>query len=204
GHKEVVVQYSHLLFQCHLHDLFIRACRGDTYIRSSFSGGQPEGGSQNILKSFMRYGRQWAYPSILPDVRVSGRFVARGKHVASNRGKAEEKLVVFLARIPETELVDPGENTSCLFEVDHSLVSQFSRGTSLHLLTGTFHPVEWLARIDSITRVQGDRNRVVGESRQGPIGDSGTLVVFHRPIHQILSNVETLILGRDEQMREIP
>src|SRR5207248_5098333 len=75
--------------------------------------------------------------------------------------------MVFLARISESELVDPGENTSCLFEVDHSLVSQFSRGTSLHLLARTFHPSEWFARVDSITRVQGDRNRVVGEGRQG-------------------------------------
>ena len=112
--------------------------------------------------------------------------------------------MVFLARISESELVDPGENTSCLFEVDDSLVSQFSRGPGLHLLARTFHPVEWFARVDSITRVQGDRNRVVGEGRQGPIGDRGTLVVFHRPIHQILSNVETLIIGRDEQMSEIP
>src|SRR5438094_7627402 len=108
--------------------------------------------------------------------------------------------MVFLARISESELVDPGENTSCLFEVDHSLVSQSGRGTSLHLLTRTFHPVEWFARVDSITRVQGDRNRVVGEGRQGSVRDGGAFVIFHRSLHQILSYVETLILGRDEQV----
>jgi len=117
---------------------------------------------------------------------------------------SEEKLVVFLARISECEVVDPGENASGFFEVDDSFVSHFVRGFSLHVLAWTFHPVEWFAGIDSITGVEGDRNRVVGEGRQGPIGDRGTLVVFHRSIHQILSNVETLILGGDEQVREIP
>src|SRR5437867_12468061 len=115
--------------------------------------------------------------------------------MASNAGKAEQKLVVLLSRIAESELVDPGENASGLFEVDDSLVSQFRRGVCLYMLAGTFHPVEWFARIDSITRVQGNRNRIVGEGRQGPVSDSSTLVMFHRSLHEVLSDVETLMLG---------
>src|SRR5438094_8035949 len=106
--------------------------------------------------------------------------------MASNAGKAEQKLVVLLSRIAESELVDSGENASGLFEVDDSLVSQFRRGVCLYMLAGTFHPVEWFARVDSITRVQGNGNRVVGEGRQGSVRDSLAFVMFHGSLHQVL------------------
>src|SRR2546426_10616324 len=118
--------------------------------------------------------------------------------MASNAGKAEQKLVVLLSRIAESELIDMGEILSTLFKVDESLISYFARGFRFHMLARTFHPVERFARIDSVTGIESCRSRVVSEGHQGPAGDSGPLVMFHRSLHEVLSDVETLMCGRNE------
>jgi hypothetical protein len=153
----------------------------------------------------MRHGRQWTHSSVLPDIPVPDRLVASGEEMASNIGKAEQKLVVFLARIAEGELIDPREGASALLKVDEFLVSEFRiRSFSFHMLARTFHPIEWFARIDSVTGIQGNRNRIVGRRHQSPVGDSGALMVLHRSLHEVPSDVETLMPGRDEQVCQIP
>ena len=61
--------------------------------------------------------------------------------------------MVFLARISECALIDLGEDVSGLVEFDDSLASQLTTGVCLHLLAWTFHPVKWLAGIDSMTGI---------------------------------------------------